>query len=89
MMIRHIDTRPIEHMTTQAKPDFTGQPRRESDTDVTLEISYKRIIDQALAAEQEADTQAIQQAKQALVSGQWDSPDNIRKTAMSLLQFDV
>ena len=56
--------------------------------DATLRAEYASTIRKALESEQ-SDAQAIQQAREALISAQLDTYENIEQTAENILKFGI
>ena len=56
--------------------------------DVSLQISYDSLIEQAKQIPPE-DASVIQQARELLLSGQLDNPENIRAAAEAIVKFGV
>jgi hypothetical protein len=59
-----------------------------SSADASLQVNYAELIEKAMQVPQE-DDKAIQQAKEILLSGQLESPENIRAAAENILKFGV
>ena len=56
--------------------------------DASLQVNYESLIEKAKQPPQE-DTDAVQQARQLLLSGQLDSPENIRAAAENIITFGI
>lgn len=56
--------------------------------DATLRAEYASTIRKALESEQ-SDAQAIQEAREALISAQLDTYENIEQTAENILKFGI
>ncbi len=56
--------------------------------DATLRAEYASTIRKALESEQ-SDAQAVQQAREALISAQLDTYENIEQTAENILKFGM
>jgi hypothetical protein len=68
-------------------PDLANT-RPPSDSDATIEVSFAEIINKARQAE-EADSDAVQKARELLLSGRLTSPENIRAAAENILRFGI
>jgi hypothetical protein len=64
------------------------KPVANDKADATLQIDYARLIEQAIQSRQ-AETDAVQKAKELLQSGQLDNPANIREAAANIIKFGV
>ena len=69
------------------QPNRTKQVANDK-ADATLQIDYARLIEQAIQSRQ-AETDAVQKAKELLQSGQLDNPANIREAAANIIKFGV
>jgi hypothetical protein len=56
--------------------------------DATLRAEYASTIRRALESDQ-SDTQSVQQAREALISAQLDTYENIEQTAENILKFGI
>ncbi len=56
--------------------------------DASLQVSYDSLIEQAKQIPPE-DTTVVQRARELLLSGQLDNPENIRATAEAMIQFGI
>ena len=56
--------------------------------DATLRAEYASTIRKALESDQ-SDAQAVQQARESLISAQLDTYENIEQTAENILKFGI
>lgn len=56
--------------------------------EVSLQVDHAPLIEKAMQADT-TDTNAVEQAKQLLESGQLDDPENIRSAAANILKFGI
>ena len=86
-MIEKIDNNLIRDIQ-EAASHATGSPRKEAaeKADASLEVQFASLLEQARQAPQD-DTEAVQQARRLLITGQLDSPDNVRQAADAILSF--
>jgi len=56
--------------------------------DATLRAEYASTIRKALESEQ-SDAQAVQEARESLISAQLDTYENIEQTAENILKFGI
>ena len=61
---------------------------QNSDADVSLQVNYASLIDQAMQAP-EADVDVVAAARELLLSGQLESPENIRAAAENIIDFGI
>lgn len=89
-MIEKIDTNQIPEPVDKLSPKQPGSagvaPKNE--TDASLQVNYASLIDQATQPLQ-TDTQVLQQARELLLSGQLESPENIRQAAENIVKFGI
>lgn len=88
-MIDKIDIRqPL--MEPGASSGQTNLPRipPPNNADVSVQVDYAALIEQAME-QQQADAQAVERARQLLLSGQLESPQNIREAAENIVKFGI
>lgn len=56
--------------------------------DASLQVNYASLIEKAKQA-QPPDPMAIQRARELLLSGQLESPENIREAAENIVKFGI
>lgn len=56
--------------------------------DASLQISYELLLEKA-GQEPVEDTTKVERARQMLLSGELDSPENIRKAAENMVNFGI
>ena len=71
----------------------TGVPQTRKDafggpTDVSVQVNYASLIDQAMQASQ-TDADAVRAARELLLSGRLESPKNMRAAAENILKFGI
>ena len=88
-MIGKIDTNqpPFEPDSLSGKPSTAG-PFPDNDADVSVQVKYAFLIEKAMQQPQ-TDTQLIQRARDLLLSGQLESPENIRRAAENIVKFGI
>jgi len=62
--------------------------RSPSDSDATIQVQFADILNQARQA-QETDSDAVQKARELLLSGQLTSPENVRAAAENILNLGI
>ena len=60
----------------------------QNNADVSVQVDYAHLIEQAME-QQQADAQAVERARQLLLSGQLESPQNIREAAENIVKFGI
>jgi hypothetical protein len=88
----------IEKVNTNQFPNFLEKPSSRmpnsaaeisgKDADVSVQVDYASFIDAALKIPK-MDSQAIEKAKQLLLSGQLESPENIKQAAENIITFGI
>ncbi len=58
------------------------------DDDVRVQVDCASLIEKAMQPPQ-TDTDAVQQARELLLSGQLETPENIRQAAENIIKFGV
>ena len=76
----------LEHSSLSQPSSAKALPN--NDADASLQVDFAPFIDQANQTPQ-ADTEAVQQAQKLLLSGQLDSPENIREAAENITNFGI
>ncbi|HUV41715.1 MAG TPA: hypothetical protein VMW23_08015 [Sedimentisphaerales bacterium] len=89
----------VEKINTNQIPNFldktsAGQLNNNdsapnNDPEVSLQVDYASFIESALAQTLEADSQAVQKAKQLLDSGRLDTEENITAAAEEIADFGI
>jgi hypothetical protein len=59
-----------------------------NDVDISVRVSYASLIDKAIQMSQ-ADGDAVQRARELLLSGQLESPENIRAAAENIVRLGI
>ena len=88
----------IEKINNNQIPDIlkessSNQPQVSKDSasnqaDASLQVSCESLIEKAKQPPQE-DTDTVQRARQLLLSGELDSPQNIRAAAETIAEFGI
>ena len=71
----------------------SGQPKSaraipDKHADVSIQVNYASLIDKAVQ-EPEGDAQRVQQARELLLSGELESPENIREAAEGIVKYGI
>jgi len=89
-MIEKIDTNQIQDLLgklSSEQPD-PAKALQNNDVDVSLQVDYASFISEAAQVPQ-ADTEAVRRARELLLSGQLESPENIRAAAEDIAEFGI
>ena len=87
----------IEKINNSQIQGFLDKPLKQTDVvkqapknnvDASLQADYASLIDKAMQT-QESDASAVQKAKELLLSGQLDNPENIRQAAENIIKFGI
>ena len=88
-MIEEIDTNKIRDFlekSSSRQPD-SAAALPNNDADVS-QVNYASFIDDAMQSPQ-TDTQAVQRARELLLSGQLESPESIREAAEYIVNCGI
>jgi hypothetical protein len=71
----------------------SGQPKSaraipDNDVDVSVQVNYASLIDKAVQ-EPKGGAQRVEQARKLLLSGQLESPENIREAAENIVKYGI
>ncbi len=88
-MIEKINNSQIQGFLDKSlkQPDTIKQAST-SNVDASLQADYASLINKAMQA-QDSDATAVQKAKELLLSGQLDNPENIRQAAENIIKFGI
>jgi hypothetical protein len=89
-MIEEVNINPIRDFletSSSRQPDSAG-PHPNDDEDVSVQVDYAYLIDEAMQSPQ-TDTQAVQRARELLLSGELESPENILEAAENIVTFGI
>ncbi len=89
-MIEKIENNQVPDILKElsSKPSESSKGSSNNLTDASLQISNNALIEQAKQVPTE-DANKVQQARQLLLSGKLDTPENIRAAAESIVKFGV
>jgi len=89
-MIENINNKQVSDILKESsfkRPDSANSPT-DKQLDALLEVQYASLIEQATQSPTE-NPSAVERARQLLLSGQLDSPENIRAAAEAILKFGI
>ncbi|PKL50656.1 MAG: hypothetical protein CVV39_00970 [Planctomycetes bacterium HGW-Planctomycetes-1] len=89
-MIEKIENNPASDILKEqsSRISETSKGSANNQTDASLQISSNSLVEKAKQVPTE-DANAVQQARQLLLSGKLDTPENIRAAAESIVKFGV
>jgi len=89
-MIEKINTSqiqdPLEKLSSKQPTPAGASPNNAAD--VSLQLDYAALIDKATQSPQ-TDTNAVKRAQELLMTGQLESPQNIRAAAENISKFGI
>ena len=89
-MLEKIDNNQVPGILKESsskQPDPSKIPA-SNEADASLQVSYDSLIEQAKQIPSE-DASIVQQARQLLLSGQLENPENIRAAAENIAKFGI
>ena len=89
-MIEKINNNQISNVLNELssnQPNSAKTPANNN-IDASLQVNYNSLLEKAMTTSQE-NTKAVQRARQLILSGQLESPENIRAAAESIVKFGV
>ena len=89
-MIDKINKNQISDILRDSSARQAGQAKSSADSqeDALLQVSYNSLIEKATEAKSE-DGDIVQRARQLLLSGELESPKNIRAAAENIVTFGI
>jgi hypothetical protein len=89
-MIENINKSQISDIAKEFSSDKPAKARVASDSkaDACLQVSHEALIEKALQSPAE-DASAVQRARQMILSGEIDKPENIRAAAENIVKFGI
>ena len=90
MMIDKINSSQISNILkdSSSKQPNIPHPAGNNEADASLQVSYESLIEKAKQTPAE-DVNVVDRARQMLLSGELDSPENIRKAAEKIVKFGI
>ncbi len=89
-MLEKIDNNQVPGILKESSSKQTDPSKvpASNEGDASLQVSYDSLIEQAKQIPPE-DTNAVQKARQLLLSGQLDNPENVREAAENIAELDI
>lgn len=89
-MIDKINTTQIRDIMDKSVPRQQDQAKAQPDNqiDASLQVKFASLVEKAMQIPAE-NTQALEQAKQLLLSGELESPENIKQAAQNIVEFGI
>ncbi len=89
-MIEKVDSNQIQgflEKSSSRQPNSTAA-LPDNDVDASIQVDYASFIDRAMQTPQ-TDSRAVQKARELLLSGELESPENIQQAAENIVNFDI
>ncbi|MHC4084973.1 MAG: hypothetical protein ACYSWZ_26305 [Planctomycetota bacterium] len=89
-MIGKIQTNQIRELLEELSSKQLDSDRnaKNNDADVSVQVNYASLIEQAMQVPQEGDD-IVAAARELLLSGQLESTENIRAAAENIIDFGI
>lgn len=89
-MIEKIDTSKLQEALEKSTPKQSGplSPAAKNDTDVSVQVNYASLIEQATQPLQ-TNTEVTQRARKLLESGQLETLENTIEAAKNMVKFGI
>ena len=89
-MIEKVDTSQIQGFLekSSSRQPNSAAALTGNDADVSVQVDYASFIDRAMQTPQ-TDSQAVQKARELLLSGHLESPENIKRAAKNIITFGI
>jgi hypothetical protein len=88
-MIDKINNSPVQQFVKNEQIETQNKIKNSVTNDsVKTSVSCEKLLAQAQQLDTE-DSQAVQNARNLLLSGQLDTPENIKKAAENILKFGI
>jgi hypothetical protein len=88
-MIEKIDNNKVSDVLKDiSKQSGPSAPKADNQPDASLQITHQAIIEQAGQVPSQ-DVNAVEEARKLILSGQLDTPENIRAAAQNIAKFGV
>ncbi len=89
-MIENVNTNQTQNLLENSSPSQPNSAKTvpDNELDASLQVDYASLIDKASQIQQ-TDTNAVQQAKELLSSGQLESPQNFQEAAENIIKFGI
>jgi hypothetical protein len=89
-MIEKVKNNQISDILKESSSKQLEQSKGSENTqaDASLQVTHDSLIEQAKQIPSE-DANAVQKARQLLLSGQLDTPENIRAAAEAIIKFGI
>ena len=90
-MINPVNNNKIQNLLTQQTANQTKNPVADSaaDKNAELQVNFASLIEKAIQADSQQNPNAVQNAKNLLISGELDNIENIRKAAQNIIDLGI
>jgi hypothetical protein len=89
-MIEEVNTKQIQGFMekSSSRQPNSAAALPDNDEDVSVQVNYASFIDRAMQIPQ-TDSKAIERARELLLSGQLESPENFQRAAKKILTCGI
>lgn len=88
-MIEKVDiSQPLIDSGMSAGQPNSARALADKDEDVSIQVNYASLIEKAVG-EQESDAQRVEKARTLLLSGQLETPENIKQAAENIATYGI
>ena len=89
-MIERINNNKVHDILKESSSKLPELPKDSANNqvDALLQVNYNSLIETAKQLPQQ-DADAVQRARELLLSGELESPENIRKAAENIIKFGI
>jgi hypothetical protein len=89
-MIGKIHTNQIRELLEElsSRQPNSGSAAKNNNKDVSVQVNYASLIDQAMQAPP-ADDDVVAEARELLLSGKLESPENCKAAAENIVMFGI
>ncbi|HEW79453.1 MAG TPA: hypothetical protein ENH34_05785 [Phycisphaerales bacterium] len=89
-MIEKIDNSQIQDFVEKSSPKQpdSASAAPSNSADISIQVDYASFINKAMQIQQ-TDANAVQRARELLLSGRLESPENIRAAAKDIVKFGI
>jgi len=87
-MIEKITNQPLFESGAQLNQINSGHALPDNNMDVSVQVNHADLMKMAMQAPQ-SDPQLLERARQALLSGELESPENVLEAAEDILKYGI
>ena len=89
-MIDKINTTQVRDIMEKSvsRQQDSAKTQSENEVDASLQVQFASLVEKALQITTD-NSQAVQEARQLLISGELESEENIRQAAQNMMEFGI